>query len=187
LGKVQRKNRWELTPNYYNTPQKYPVFDKEKPGYGYRHLIRKKELYQFIDIIPEWEEISNGLNAVVLDSGDSCTLGWHLNGVVGLCAWDRDIYWDDCEDDFYEEHHRIFEKLNIPCHISNGCRIVEFNESSAKAFMLTHVFIHELGHHHDRMTTKSKRSAARGEVYAEAYAKEFEDAIVEEYFKVFRC
>jgi len=56
---------------------------------------------------------------------------------------------------------------------------------SAKAFQLIHIFIHELGHHHDRMTTRSKRAVARGEEYAENYARRFEDVIIEEYRRVF--
>ena len=33
-----------------------------------------------------------------------------------------------------------------------------------------HVFLHELGHHHDLMMTRSRRKTARGERYAEKYA-----------------
>ena len=32
-GKVQRKNRWALTPNYENTPQDRPVFDRRRAGF----------------------------------------------------------------------------------------------------------------------------------------------------------
>lgn len=39
-------------------------------------------------------------------------------------------------------------------------------------FQLLHVLPHELGHHRDRMTTRSRISAARGEPFAERYANE---------------
>jgi len=45
--------------------------------------------------------------------------------------------------------------------------------------------LHELGHHHDRMTTKSKRTASRGEGYAERYALAYADRIWESYLNEF--
>ncbi|MGD9161653.1 MAG: hypothetical protein PVG39_24800 [Desulfobacteraceae bacterium] len=181
LGQVQRKNRWELTPNYYNTPQKYPVFDKEKPGRGYKHLIKKSDLYKFIEILPAWETLSIGLNAVVLSEGDVNCMGWHNHGVVGITAWEKQIEWNCCAFEFYDDHKELLNKLNIPCSKGNGAYIIKFNEDTAKAFQLIHIFIHELGHHHDRMNTKSKISAARGE----QYAKKYEDNIIKQYMRVF--
>ena len=124
LGQVQRKNRWELTPNYYNTPQIYPVFDKERPGQGYRHLIKKKDLFDFIEILPEWKTISIGLNAVVLSAGDDSCMGWHKYGVVGITAWEKQIEWNCCSVEFYKEHNEIFKKLYIPCSKGNNGYII---------------------------------------------------------------
>src|SRR4051795_2626468 len=47
---------------------------------------------------------------------------------------------------------------------------VRWTETQARAYQLLHVLPHELGHHHDRMTTRSRGNAARGEPFAEAYA-----------------
>ena len=185
-GKVQQKNRLSQTPNYYNTPQQYPIIDRQKPGWGWRHLIRKKDLSNFINILPEWNELSKGLDAIILASGNYGMLGWHDYGVIGICAWDREIVWDDCDEDFYNEHKEVFEKLNIPCVQKEKLWVVSFDEAAAKAFQLIHVFIHELGHHHDRMTTRSKENAARGEEYAENYAKKYEDIIIDLYQRNFR-
>lgn len=184
-GTVRKKNRWDATPNYYNTPLAYPVFDKEKPGRGYVHLIKRKELSRFVSIVPEWDILSKGLNAVVLTSGDNDGMGWCHKGVIGICAWERKIVWDDCEPDFFQNHKRLFDKLGVPCWKSNGNYHVEFDRETAKAFQLVHVLVHELGHHHDRMTTKSKKRTARGESYAEAYAGKYENAIIDRYFGVF--
>ncbi|MBN2089849.1 hypothetical protein JW964_09550 [candidate division KSB1 bacterium] len=185
-GKVQKKNNWVLTPNYYNTRQPYPVFDKERPGSGYTHLIKRKDLYDFIDLIPEWDELAKGLDAVVLAAGDDEALGWHIPGVVGICAWDEKIEWIAVPSDYYEEHKSIFEKLKVECHRTGDDWDILFTENSAKAFQLIHVFLHELGHHHDRMTTKSKRRTGRGEKYAEAYAIKYEDVIIKRYFDKFK-
>jgi hypothetical protein len=48
-----------------------------------------------------------------------------------------------------------------------------------------HILLHELGHHHDRMTTRSQRYCGRGESYAEQYALRFADQLWDAYFKAF--
>ena len=192
-GKVQRKNRWAPTPSWRNTPQACPAFDKERPGRGYRHLVRKPQLYGFIELLPEWDDLAVGLNAVLLAAGEPGCLGWHDPGIVAVCAWDRAIAWEDCCPGFYHDHEALFEKLGIPCYPYASspraeeldCVRVGFDESTAGAFLLIHVLIHELGHHHDRMTSRSQEHATRGESYAEEYARRWEDTILDRYTKAF--
>lgn len=85
-GTVQRKNRWEMPANYYNTPQGELVFDRERPGHGYKHLLRLDDVRRFLGVLPMWDELSDGLNAVVLARGEPDCQGWHYPGVVALCA-----------------------------------------------------------------------------------------------------
>jgi hypothetical protein len=66
-----------------------------------------------------------------------------------------------------------------------GC-FAEFTAATVQAFLLVHVLVHELGHHHDRMTSPRQRRATRGERYAEQYALRHEGAIWEAYCRVFR-
>src|SRR5262245_5964892 len=114
-GKVQRKNRWQETPNCYNTEQPEPVIDRQRPGWGYRHLVRKGDLRRFIRLIPHWTELSIGLNVVVLAGGNDCNMGWHRPGLVALCAWERSIILAETDQDFYRDHREILEKLGVPC------------------------------------------------------------------------
>ena len=51
--------------------------------------------------------------------------------------------------------------------------------------MLLDVFLHELGHHHDRLHTRSKRGCARGEPYAERYAKRHGNQLWKRYIERF--
>ena len=85
-GKVQRKNRWAETPTYWNTRQRAPVVDREEPGWGYRHLLRRKDVLAFIELIPDWDALSDGLDAIVLAAGRRSADGWHDDGVIGICA-----------------------------------------------------------------------------------------------------
>jgi len=48
------------------------------------------------------------------------------------------------------------------------------------------VLVHELGHHHDRMTSPRRRDATRGERYAEEYARRYEQTIWSKYCRVFK-
>jgi hypothetical protein len=183
-GKVQRKNRWDVTRTYWNTRQAVPVIDREEPGRGYRHVLRRKDVFAFIDVMPDWEEISQGLDAIVLAAGSDRADGWHRNGVIGLCAWERDL-WRVASTAYYEEHAEFFDRLGIPCEPEGDDWTLKFTETTAAAFQLLHVLPHELGHHHDRMTTRSQRKASRGERYAEDYAVRYERRIWDSYFRVF--
>jgi hypothetical protein len=56
--------------------------------------------------------------------------------------------------------------------------MVKWTENTARAYQLLYMFLHELGHHHDRMTTRSRRATARGEPYAESYANRDTERVV---------
>ena len=60
-----------------------------------------------------------------------------------------------------------------------------WTEGQARAFQLLHILPHELGHHHDRITTRSQREAARGEPYAESYAQRVLEAVWPSYARHF--
>lgn len=180
-GRVQKQNNWLPTPNYYNTDQPLPVIDRKRPGAGYRHLLKKKDIVNFIGILPDWSEISRGLNGIVLSPGDETNFGYDVPGAVHICAWDREM-WITVTQVFYEKSAGLLERLGVPCE-SDGSDgfLCKFNEETARAHQLLSTFLHELGHHHDRMSTRSKIRASRGEPYAEAYAKNYEARIWKRY------
>ena len=183
-GLVQKKNNPEWTANYYDTPPPALVIDRQRPGKGYRHVLMQRDIETFIGLLPEWAELSRGLNAIVLAPGERTTNGWHEPGVVHICAWETDL-WVDYAVSHYDDHKALFDRLGVPTRpIENGV-MCEFNEAQARAFQLLHILLHELGHHHDRMTTKSKVQASRGEPYAEAYALRHEAVIWGRYQEAF--
>ena len=61
----------------------------------------------------------------------------------------------------------------------------EFSEAQVRAYQLLHILLHELGHHHDRLTTKPCGKPNRGESYAEAYALRHEAVIWGRYQETF--
>ena len=203
-GRTQRKNRWERTRNCYNVSQPSPAIDRRRPGEGYRHVVSKRDMARFIRLIPEWDRIAVGLDVIVIDTHHN-NMGWFQPTFVAICAWERGLVWEDCCDEFFEDHQEIFDKLAVPYRLNGGedaierraldvswgeptedyTWTVEWTENTARAFLLTHVFIHELGHHHDCMTTSSRAGTCRGEAYAERYAREREDEIIARYFNEF--
>jgi hypothetical protein len=184
-GKVQRKNRSAPTPNYYNTDQPIPVIDRRKPGSGHRHILRKSDVERFIALLPDWPELSKGLNAIVLAPGNQRCAGWHTPGVVAVCAWEREL-WQETDRDFCRDHQAFFQMIGVAMEPPDGDYVViKWTESTIRAFQLVHILLHELGHHHDRMTTKSKRWASRGEGFAESYATRYGDIIWKRYLAEF--
>ena len=183
-GLVQKKNNWALTPDYYNTRQSVPVIDRRRPGRGYRHLLRQRDVLDFIGILPEWDELSAGLDAVVLAPGSYYVYGYHTKGVVHVCAWDEDL-WLTLTHAGYEQEREILERLRVPCERRDEDVLCKFTEETARAHQLIATMLHELGHHHDRMTTKYKARPSRGEPYAEEYAGRYAERILVSYQEVF--
>lgn len=75
---------------------------------------------------------------------------------------------------FYQDHSALFNRLGIKATEKENYVICEFNEDQIKAYQLLHIFLHELGHHYDRIKTKTKSSCPQGENFAEAFAFEHE-------------
>ncbi len=183
-GRVQKKNNPEWTANYYTTAPPSLVIDRQRPGQGYRHVLMQRDVEKFIRLLPDWAELSRGLNAIVLAPGGGRFDGYYRRGVVHVCAWEADL-WVDYDLSHYEDHQTIFERLCITSHATPHGVMCEFTESQARAYQLLHILLHELGHHHDRLTTKLPGIPNRGEPYAEAYALAYEARIWEQYQEEF--
>jgi len=169
-GKPLRKNNHELTPNYWNTTQSEIQIDVQKPGKGYKHFLKKRDIIRFIELIPNWIELSQHLDAIVLENGDTDYDGIYNNdGVICISAWERrqDVL---LNKNYFKEHFGLFNRLGVKYkEVRNGV-FCEFNIEQIKAYQLLHVLFHELGHHYDRIKTKSKYKSSRGEGYAESFA-----------------
>ncbi len=184
-GEVQKKNRTDLSPHYNNYYQETPVVDRRRPGRGFKHLLRKSDVVSFLELLPDWEELSTGLDAVVLAPGNGDRQGWYGDGVVAVCAWPRELP-QEYDDSFATDHRPLLDRLGVATSSRPKSKtLVHWTEATARAFQLLHVLLHELGHHHDRMTTKSRRECSRGETYAEDYALRYADQIWDRYFQVF--
>lgn len=179
-GTVQKKHRHQ-----YSTRLGY-VIDRQSTGKGYKHVVTKRDIKDFVAIIPNWAELSDGIELILLSSGtdDYAGLYEHFNrestAIIELPAWENDL-WQVFEDWYFEDHRHIFDKLGVAYDkVEEGweCR---FTLSQAKAFTLLHIFMHELGHHVDRMRGKSKRDLRGGEEFAEKYANDWFDRLWSEY------
>lgn len=186
-GRVQKKNNWSLSTDYYVAPEpRTVVIDRKRPGEGYKHVLNKSDITRFLEILPDWKNLAVGLNAIVLAPGEDNTDGYHVPGVVHICAWEAEL-WREHTRAQHEAHRDIFERLGVPCEdMGDGYYQCRFDEAAVRGYQLLHILLHELGHHHDRMTTRSQKQASRGEKYAEEYARLYEAVIWQQYQKVFR-
>ena len=185
-GRVQKKNNWELSPDYYDAPLPDAVLvDRKRPGEGYKHVLNKSDIYRFLELLPDWKNLAVGLNAVVLAPGDEGMDGYHVPGVVHVCAWEAGL-WRETSRSYYEAHQDIFERLGVIGEETEaGDYLCKFDEPAVRGYQLLHILLHELGHHHDRMTTRSQKYSTRGEKYAEEYARLYEASIWQHYQRVF--
>ena len=177
-GRVQKKNNWELDRgDYFAREQDDIRLDRLPPGRGYRHLLTIADVRAFIALLPVWDEVAVGLEAIVLAEGDDDCLGWCVPGVVAISAWERDLWWEEGYPAFNRDHGRVLDLIGVSRRPSGDWIEFRWTEAQARAFQLLHILPHELGHHHDRLTNRSGVRAARGEPYAEAYALRVMDEV----------
>ncbi len=65
-GAVQYKNNWTRTRHWSQTTIDGFVVDRERPGEGYRHILRQRDVGRFIRLLPEWDELSKGVDLTAL-------------------------------------------------------------------------------------------------------------------------
>ena len=184
-GKVQKKHRWELTPDYAHGRFDELRFEIQSPGRGYRHLLGRRDVERFLALLPDWDELSTGLQAVLLTPGEPRVEGYHYPGVVAVCAWEQDL-WAVVDREHVNQHEELFLALGVAQEPLPGGRVrLLWTRPQARAYQLLHVLLHELGHHHDRITTRSCRGTARGEPYAEAYAHRYAREVWDGYSRAF--
>jgi hypothetical protein len=183
-GVVQKKN------NHKPTAALGYVLARESPSRGCRHVVSKQDVRLFTSIIPNWQALADGLESVILTaSGERHDGRYQIyrrekTGSIQIPAWEGDL-WQVVDPVYFREHADVYELLGVvtgPDPEGIQCR---FTRPQAKAFLLLHVFLHELGHHFDRMTTKSQSMTPRGEEFAERYARDLCAAIWPDYVRVF--
>ncbi len=184
-GRALRKNDW--TPDqadYYARPQREIQIERTDPGPGYRHVVTVAQLRRFIEILPDWEQLAIGLEAISIYRGNDSWLGLSNPGVVVITAWDRALW--RARTSWAEKYADLLGLLEVQIVRVPGSRGVElrWTEAQARGYLLLDVLVHELGHHHDRMTSRGN-ACGRGEPYAEAYARRVQAEIWPEYVRRF--
>jgi len=183
-GVVQKKH------NHRPTAALGYILARESPSKGCRHIVTKQDIRLLTSIIPNWRTLADGLESIILtassDAHDGRYQFFHREKTasIQISAWDGDL-WRVFTLDYFREHSGILELLGVatePHAEGTECR---FTLRQAKAFLLLHVFLHELGHHVDRMATKSQDASPHGEPFAERYANELGLAIWPAYVRLF--
>ena len=182
-GRVQRKNR------HLPTGLLGYVLDRESPGRGFRHVVSKRDVQTFIDVIPDFHRLCQRLERIVLacpNSGDDGAYEFYHReetGAIFLNAWPEDL-WIELNTGYFDAHKEIFLRLGVSHDRAEKTVMCRFAEAQARAFTLLHVFMHELGHHHDRLHQKH-RDSTRGEDYAERFANNRFEQLYPVYIGVF--
>jgi hypothetical protein len=112
-------------------------------------------------------------------------MGYCEAGVLAVCAWAERLWDQNGCPNWCLDHADVLDRLGVAVSKVGPRWVVRWTEDQARAFQLLHIFLHELGHHHDRMTTRSERDAPRGEPYAERFALELADEIWDDFLRVF--
>ena len=195
-GRVQRKNRWSSTPNNFGGIG--VAIERRRPGSGFRHVVTQSDVFNFIQMIPRWEQLSIWLNRIILDAGSRTRFGWFRYGTVALCAMPSNLIVGISREAFYRDVD-FFDRVGIPYEfqseeqrsanahdpeLGSADVVCRFNLPQATCFHLTRTFLHELGHHVDRVSNR-KGWCTRGEEFAERFGRRLEREVWRAYVSCF--
>ena len=187
-GRVAQKNNWVPDHlDYYARPQSEILIERVHPGPGYRHVVTVRHLREFLELLPDWDELAVGLRAISIYAGGHGWMGMSNPGVVVITAWEQDLWWPEVEASWVDEVSELLDLLGVEiaaCSAGSDAVELRWTEPQARAFMLLDVLVHELGHHHDRMSTRGT-GAPRGEAYAMDYARRVQSEIWPQYVRRF--
>ena len=189
-GKVRRKNRWRPSTSYLG--DRRVSIERRRPGYDYRHVVTQDEVYSFLQIVPDWDQLARRLDKIILDEGSEYRSGWFARGKIAICAFPRDMAVGFDKTFFYRDID-FFDRLNVPYRFADESEEDEpnhevtciFNRATARCYVLMRTLLHELGHHVDLITNR-KRRCSRGEDFAEEFGRKLEQQMWGDYVRVFR-
>jgi hypothetical protein len=168
----------------YGSCSTHPPIYCQKPTAGHRHILTRSDIARFIRLIPDWDASSNGLRAIVLAGArDNCD-GWYREGVLAICAWTDHMTWD-LDIPWYQAHRGLFGRLGVDIEIDRREITCHWTDATVRAYLLLHVFLHELGHHVDRVASGAAGRFPGGEEWAERFAFEYETLVLERYVSEF--
>lgn len=182
-GRVQKKNRHRPTRNN-------SLFIKiDRSSDECRVVLTKDEIWKFLRLVPDWKRVSIDLDEIYLCAGyyeDEIGEGvYEYPRFPAICldGWNKGLR-KSMDREYFQIHCDIFERFGVAVENVDGTFYAQFTENSAKAYQLLHIFLHELGHHHYRIT-KGWGKDAGNEKYAENYAKKMERKIWPRYCEAF--
>src|SRR4051794_41840129 len=88
-GRVAKKNNW--TPDhgdYYARSQSEIRIERTHPGPGYRHVVTVGQLRQFIELLPDWDEVAGGVGGVSVYEGGHEGVGEGKPCGGGVTGWE---------------------------------------------------------------------------------------------------
>jgi hypothetical protein len=147
-------------------------------------LLKRRDVERFVELIPHWDEFSTDLRWIVLAADTGC-MGFYRSGELAVCAWDAALWHEDSCPRWLRQHRDVLDRLGVVVRNRGPRLVAEWTEEQARAFQLLHIFLHELGHHVDRMTTRSRQRPARGEPFAESFAGGVANLVWDDYVRVF--
>ena len=163
-GRVRKKNNLDADRgDYFARPQSEIRLARRGPGPGHRHLLTVKDLRTFLPMLPDWDELARGLDAIVID-GDGSSLSWSDRGLIGIYSWPADLWWEDALIGGYEE---VFALLGVEYSpVSDDTFQVRWTEREAHAFQLVRVLPYAMAHHRNEMVGRDT-TADDAERYAD--------------------
>jgi len=188
-GRIQKKNRHRPTAHAGY------VLSREAPRQGLRHVVTKRDIQWFISLIPEWHTLSRGLDLIMLsryglwedEDGAYEVRPWQPTGAIFLHAWPTDL-WQEFGEKYFEAHGAVFRRLGVAHERVKDGVICRFTRPQARAYMLLHIFMHELGHHVERFGTWRGLGIKKkwaDEDYAERFANDRFETLYPAYVRLF--
>lgn len=173
-GRVQKKHRHDASEYLALVDGRSFTVLKHRAREGYRHVVQLPDVYRFVELIPSWSTVSNGLSALALDAyGCEEQTGCHYD--PGYRAiWMRpfpEAMQTTWSRRYHDVHGEFTSRLGVESVREDDRSVtLTWTLAQARAWQLLHLFLHELSVHAQFMRGGQKPRSEHDAEEAEQYA-----------------
>ncbi|MFP4105072.1 MAG: hypothetical protein ACLFVU_03185 [Phycisphaerae bacterium] len=186
--RAKKHGKTSRLPGYFQQPDELPAVERLRPGRGYKHLLLQTDVIDFLSLLPQYNDLSQGLEEIIFAPHREGTFGWHKPHAVAICAWDNYL-WLTMDEGFIMDHEELLDRLGVEREQIPAPGVpsweVRWTEDQARGFQLLGVLLEHLCLRRGQWGSATEGDASLQKRYSQQYMDKHRQTIWDRYRDMF--